>query len=184
MKFYNLKIIDKNGYYFFNHKVGALLYKTGTLSGAEFKVSNEKIDSNYNCVLNPYLMKKNKLSYDLKISLLTKVYAKLLVIISRISFYLACQVAKLPLVRLPNSIYAAQVFNTIYSSPYQRRTLCLPRTLFILATSKSFKQKGSAFIGVFLPSKKMHAWVIESGHNPDITDEIWISYQPILIISN
>ena len=183
MKFDNLKIKDQNGYYFFNPIVGFLLYKTGTLSGAAFKVSNETIDSNYNCVLNPYLMKKNELSYDIKISLLTKVYAKLLVIISRFSFYLACQVAKLPLVRLPNSIYAAQVFNAIYSSPCQQRTLCLPRTLFVLATSKSFKHKGTAFIGVFLPSKKMHAWVIESGYNPDITDEIWILYQPILIIS-
>jgi hypothetical protein len=60
--------------------------------------------------------------------------------------------------------------------------LCLSRSLFAASTSKKFKEKGVIFIGVFLPSKSMHAWVIEDGIQPDLNDNIWINFQPVAAI--
>lgn len=60
--------------------------------------------------------------------------------------------------------------------------LCLSRSLFAASTSKKFKEKGVVFIGVFLPSKSMHAWVIEDGIQPDPYDNMWINFQPVAAI--
>ena len=38
------------------------------------------------------------------------------------------------------------------------------------------------FIGVFLPTKLMHAWIIESGELADQFDDIWINFQPVAAI--
>lgn len=63
--------------------------------------------------------------------------------------------------------------------PNQQNDLCLSRTLFAAATSKKFKESGVIFIGVFLPSKSMHAWIIEDGAHADPEDTIWLNYQPV-----
>ncbi len=60
--------------------------------------------------------------------------------------------------------------------------LCLSRSLFAASTSKKFKEKGVVFIGVSLPSKSMHAWVIEDGTQPDPCDYMWINFQPVAAI--
>ena len=60
--------------------------------------------------------------------------------------------------------------------------LCLSRSLFAASTSKKFKKKGVVFIGVFLPSKSMHAWIIEDGIQPDPSDYMWINFQPVAAI--
>jgi hypothetical protein len=143
----------------------------------------ELVNKNHNLVLNPYLINScNKKIEIKKIPYLAKVYAKLIVFTAKYSFYLACIVTKIPFIKFSSSQYAVEIFNKIYSDPIQLRTLCLSRTIFVIATSKSFKSNGTAFIGVFLPSRKMHAWIIESGCNPDSADEIWLSYQPVVAI--
>jgi len=38
------------------------------------------------------------------------------------------------------------------------------------------------FIGVFLPSKSMHAWIIEDGIQPDPSDTMWINFQPVAVL--
>jgi len=35
------------------------------------------------------------------------------------------------------------------------------------------------FIGVFLPSNTMHAWIIEDGKIVDPYDGIWLNFQPV-----
>ena len=57
--------------------------------------------------------------------------------------------------------------------------LCLPRTLFAASLSKRFKQNGVIFIGVFLPSTAMHAWIIEDGVQSDPYDTMWVNFQPV-----
>lgn len=61
--------------------------------------------------------------------------------------------------------------------------LCLARALFAAKTSRRFPQEGVVVIGVFLPSRAMHAWVIEGDEIADPYDEIWINYQPVAMLS-
>ena len=61
--------------------------------------------------------------------------------------------------------------------------LCLPRALFAAKTSLRFSEEGAVVIGVFLPSRAMHAWVIEGEQIADPKDGIWINYQPVAMLS-
>jgi hypothetical protein len=184
MNFYNLPTYYKCNTYYFNKLLGILLYRNNYIEKKDFNLTPEIVKDNYQLILNPYLVDICDNSLEcLKVTYLGKVYAKLLVFTSKYSFFAASTLAKMPLIKFANSKYAVAIFNSIYPDPLQQRTLCLPRTLFVIATSKSFKKYGTAFIGVFLPSRKMHAWVIESGCNPDSLDEIWLSYQPVVAIT-
>jgi len=60
-----------------------------------------------------------------------------------------------------------------------QRDLCLPRALFAAKTSQAFATSGVVFLGAFLPSRLMHAWVIEAGCQPDTRDDIWTQYRPV-----
>jgi hypothetical protein len=57
---------------------------------------------------------------------------------------------------------------------------CLCRSFFVAKTSKSFASSGVLFIGAFLPTFQMHAWIIDQGGQPDQTDRYWINYTPLL----
>ncbi len=61
--------------------------------------------------------------------------------------------------------------------------LCLARALFAAKTSRMFADHGAVVIGVFLPSRAMHAWVIEGDEMADPYDGIWINYQPVAMLS-
>jgi hypothetical protein len=61
--------------------------------------------------------------------------------------------------------------------------LCLARALFAAKTSRMFAEHGAVVIGVFLPSRAMHAWVIEGDEMADPYDGIWINYQPVAMLS-
>lgn len=60
--------------------------------------------------------------------------------------------------------------------------LCLQRSLLTAKISKDFESKGVIFIGAFLPSVEMHAWIIEDGFQPDRNDREWIHYRPLLAL--
>jgi hypothetical protein len=60
--------------------------------------------------------------------------------------------------------------------------LCLPRSLFVSKTSIEFQNSGAVLIGVYLPSRIMHAWVIEGGAQQDQQDKIWHQFKPIAAI--
>jgi len=61
--------------------------------------------------------------------------------------------------------------------------LCLARALFAAKTSRRFRGEGVVLIGVFLPARSLHAWIIESGEIADPFDDIWINYRPVAILS-
>jgi hypothetical protein len=64
-----------------------------------------------------------------------------------------------------------------------QRELCLARALFAAKTSQRFREEGVVVIGVFLPSRAMHAWAIEGNQMADPYDDIWINYQPVAMLS-
>ena len=85
----------------------------------------------------------------------------------------------------PIFVNTAQALNAIYSinmHSSNRHKLCFRRTLLVAKTSKTFIQHGVLFIGAFLPTTDMHAWIIEDGLQPDSKDAGWINYRPLLAI--
>ena len=61
--------------------------------------------------------------------------------------------------------------------------LCLSRALFAAKTSRQFTDAGVVIIGVALPARALHAWVIEDGSLADSCDDIWINYRPVAAIA-
>ncbi len=105
-------------------------------------------------------------------------YAHLLVYTCRLSFALGRLLAKLGPAVHADATEAILAFRKIFPAEAQQE-LCLPRSLFAAATSRKFRDHGVVFIGVFLPSRSMHAWVIEDGRQPDPFDGIWLNQCPI-----
>lgn len=77
-----------------------------------------------------------------------------------------------------NAAHAIGFFRSVIPGQ-QQRNLCLPRALFAAKTSRAFATSGVVFLGTFLPSRLMHAWVIEAGCQPDPRDDIWTQYRPV-----
>jgi hypothetical protein len=63
-----------------------------------------------------------------------------------------------------------------------REERCLQRSLLSAKTSKSFRKNGVLFIGAMTTNSDMHAWIIESGSQPDHEDRGWINYRPLLAL--
>lgn len=188
MYYYNLPLKYNDKVYFFNKFFGALLYREVSANEHDiennFKVIPTRVLNDYQKVLHPYkLTDINDKTLNINVSNAAKLYANILVFICKYSFFFARIFSHLPLTRFENTEQALYVFTSLFPSPFQHDTLCLPRTFFAASTSRSFKKKGTAFIGVFLPTKKMHAWIIEDNKNPDSFDNNWISYQPIIAIT-
>lgn len=80
----------------------------------------------------------------------------------------------------------AEAMRAINRLPVQRKnygTLCFQRSLLAAKVSRSFqKGEGVIFLGAFLPTALMHAWVIENGAQPDSDDRDWIMYRPLMAI--
>jgi hypothetical protein len=184
MKFYQFIISFSGKLYVFNKIFGVLLTKND--SNKVYYTNKEipeLINDQYQMVLNP--LKLDTLTNDIddiSVSSFSTLYAKLMVFTCKYSFIGARLLAKFPFVKYNSTKIAIASFKKIYPDSFYQRTLCLSRTLFAVATSKSFEKKGVAFIGVFLPSRKMHAWIIEDNSNPDPYDDTWICYQPVAAI--
>ena len=184
MHYFNLPIKYNCNIFYFNKYLGLLLSRKETSKDIQEKETiPERVLSDYLLVLQPYkLAVANNLFVNEKVSFAAKIYAKLMVFACKHSFYLASLITNLPFIKFNDTKQALQVFLQLFPNTIQQRTLCLSRTLFVAATSKSFKKSGTAFIGVFLPSRKMHAWIIESNGNPDPFDDMWLLYQPVIAI--
>lgn len=143
-----------------------------------------KIEILFSQVLNPYLLKPSTEIQNIntipKTPFYTKFLAKLFTFLCLRSFLF---VRILSHFRFPifNTTEDAIIFyRKLY--PKEQQNLCLPRSLFAACTSKTFKKEGALFIGVFLPSRAMHAWIIESKKQPDFYDDIWICYHPVAVM--
>jgi hypothetical protein len=93
-------------------------------------------------------------------------------------FWLACKYASFARPGFESSAAAIAFFRN-HTSRSQQNSLCLPRSLFAASTSRRFKASGVLFIGVFLPSRAMHAWIIENACQPDADDSMWINFRPV-----
>lgn len=183
MTIHHIPISDGSKSYSFNRFWGLLFVRE------ERRINEISISSviapHYECVINPYGLSGQGAAAmrNIDVSSLAVFYAKSLVLACRHSFLLARLLALIPLARFDDTATSIAAFQKIFSGKGNQRTLCLPRTLFALTTSRTFKKDGVAFIGVFLPSKKMHAWIIEGNANPDPKDDVWICYRPVAAIT-
>lgn len=148
-----------------------------------------KIEDSLDYCINPYLLspRSNEATKDSCTSLASEnrrlgaKYIKKLIRLSRNQFLLARLYASWR-VPLFGSAREATLFFREYAEGDQEE-LCLPRALFAAKTSRLFAKEGAVVIGVFLPSRAMHAWVIEGDQIADPYDGIWINYQPIVMLS-
>lgn len=184
MNILSLSLIDDNKLFFLNQFNGCVYCKT--LTNDYKKVCNQTpekvmIALNYND--NPYLLSVNDFQKGifLQNSDKLKKYIYRLDLLCDKSFYLAKLYSNSRSKDFENSTQAIEYFKSIEHLKEQN-TLCLPRTLFAASKSKLFKEKGVIFIGIFLPSTTLHAWIIEDGCQPDPEDIIWTNYQPIAAI--
>jgi len=183
MKVINLKIKENNTTYFFNHLTGAIYVNEYN----NYSLFNDnqiptKVDLALNLNNNPYLLKNVKdINHKITASNSLNSYCIKLTKISELSFYLAKLYSNLRIKEFENSIQAITYFRSIEKLNDQNN-LCLPRTLFAASKSKLFKKEGVIFIGIFLPSTNLHAWIIEDGYQPDGDDKIWTNYKPIAAI--
>ncbi len=111
------------------------------------------------------------------------IYAKFLTWLCRHCYPIAYWVSRLvSLNAFADSQQAILCYRHIYPSSEKQRRLCLPRAIFAATTSRKFKQQGAMFIGAFLPSTQMHAWIIEDNQQPDLWDDDWICYKPVYML--
>ncbi len=104
-----------------------------------------------------------------------------LIRLCRRQFWLACLSSSLRRPLFENSAEAVSFFRETVDG--EQSTLCLPRALFAAKTSRAFGADGVIFIGIFLPARSMHAWVIEGDALADPADDIWINYQPVAALA-
>ncbi|MFZ4707237.1 MAG: hypothetical protein ACOYMF_14625 [Bacteroidales bacterium] len=183
MKLVNIPISYNSNCYCFHKWLGGLIEKKqDNYEIEEPWRNNKKFRHVYEQILDPYLLSQQTIPCNIPHYSKTAVlYAKILIRLCKQSFLIAVLFSKLNLLRFENAKEAVMVFRDIFPKQEQKN-LCLPRSLFVASSSKAFKKSGVLFIGVFLPSRNMHAWIIENNENPDISDEIWICYQPVLAI--
>jgi hypothetical protein len=102
-----------------------------------------------------------------------------MIYIAKLNFFIARQYAAFTNPVFENSEQAISHFRKSYR---RQNGLCLPRALFAAKTSRAFETSGVIFLGVFLPSSQMHAWVIENHKQPDTMDNVWLHYRPVAAI--
>lgn len=181
MKITKLQIFRDNKIYIFEPYTGLLLEKNNINFLTCDTILCDKVIKALEINHNPYIIQKIN-NYEnekkIKINKINILYVRLLIKICKTSFLLTRIFTKLRLPIYNNSTESIIAFRKIVPSSIQN-DLCLPRALFAAITSKKFKEKGVVFIGVFLPSKSMHAWVIEDGVQPDLYDNMWINFEPV-----
>lgn len=180
MKLIQLSIQNNGCFYYFEPITGALLRKNGVKQNV--KLSNPVIKKVETCLRfsnNPYLLKRNSVKfYQTDRQYFLSWYAKSLVWLCKYSFLVGRIWSRLGFGYFDTTEEAIQFFRKCFPGSIQN-DLCYPRTLFAASTSKKFKENGVVFIGVFLPSNTMHAWIIEDGVLTDHYDGIWLNYQPV-----
>jgi hypothetical protein len=97
---------------------------------------------------------------------------------SKFSFVIAKYYASVTIPIFKTSRDAIFFFEN-HPSDVPQNVLCLSRTLFAAKTAKSFSKSGVILIGAFLPSRLMHAWIIEDGFQVDPNDRVWTQYRPV-----
>ena len=132
----------------------------------------------------PYLCnlsneKSINLSNDNLIVKLNTMHDKLLRIGNN-RFYLSRLYSSMKNLMFENTNEAITSINRLTPQINFKHQLCLQRALLSSKISKSFIENGVIFIGAFLPTGDMHAWIMENGKQQDTDDRGWINYRPLL----
>jgi len=181
MELKSLLIFNKDSYFFFERFTGSLLVKNGHIQSIH-KPQTPKLAHAITLCNQPYLLKAQRGSHtSIPNSKLVQLYAKTLVWLCNLSFFLGRCFSLLGIPCFDTTNNAILAFRQCFPSAKQN-DLCYSRSLFAASLSKSFKKNGVIFIGVFLPSTSMHAWIIEDGTQPDPYDNMWINFQPVAAI--
>ena len=182
MKWISLPFIERGNSYFMCPWTGALMQSQDDEVG-RIKPLNKKVEVALRFCDEPYSMQNFPVSLDdtHKCSGRQKTRVHRMILLSRVNLFLARQYASYSNPHFTKSSDAINFFHQATPSG-DRSKLCLPRALFAAKASKSFKDNGVILIGVFLPSRQMHAWIIEDGQQADPYDDIWHLYRPVAAI--
>jgi hypothetical protein len=132
----------------------------------------------------PYLCKvNNKIEISSSnvnlISKITKMHDRILKIGNN-RFYMTRLYSSFKNLMFENTNEAITYINSLPPQVEYKHQLCLQRAFLSSKVSKNFINDGVIFIGAFLPTGDMHAWIIENGKQPDFDDRGWINYRPLL----
>ena len=132
----------------------------------------------------PYLCKVNtKINVDNSNEEIFKVLNRKhnrLLKISNNRFYMTRLYSSIKNFIFENTDEAITYINNLPPQVEFKHQLCLQRAFLSSKISSSFIDNGVIFIGAFLPTGDMHAWIIEDGKQPDYDDRGWVNYRPLL----
>jgi len=170
---YTKKIIYNNRFWYFNRWLG-ITYSSNKKSSGDFETPKE--------ILNPFFVhSRSTKPQKTEISFSARMYVLFLTWAAKHFYPFIYILSHLRLNLYTDAQQASWVFQQITKGK-QQKLLCLSRSVFIATTSKRFKEHGTMYIGVFLPSRNMHAWVIEDSLQTDGWDNYWILYQPLIMM--
>ena len=182
-----MRCIFRNKIYKFNSLLGLLYSNSTKRTHTELELVwdrklNKKHKLNIESILNPYNTPIKYPNPSLK-----DIYPKSLIYYAKLLIwgYTHCYpilwfLSKFRFNVFPSAINATDAFCKIIGD--NQDTLCLPRSIFVATTSSRFRNFGILVIGAALPSRHMHAWVMEDGRNAWRNDSYWINYIPVAIM--
>lgn len=180
-----LSTVYKDKVYKFSPYTGLLFSRKFSQNNLVNKFNNYpdnlKCKITFEIIKNPFLIQKKEIAIRLENKRWIKLYAKLCVWMYRHFYFGLFILSHLRLNVFESSLDATNEFCRIIGEE-QQRNLCLPRSIFGATTSKRFKKEGVLFIGVFPPSRQLHAWIIEGNYSGWNHDYLWINYTPISIM--
>lgn len=141
----------------------------------------EKCCDNLRCVNHPYnVCGQMPCKDEPAVKWHIKLYGRLLIWLSLHFYPLLYLFSYLRLNVYEDGTVSSEVFSKIH--PADQHILCLSRSVFIATTSRRFKSHGTMFVGAMLPSRSLHAWVMEDGCNVCKGDVYWTNYTPLAIM--
>ncbi len=177
MKFYQIPLKEGNNTYKIDRLTGSLIYyeKRDAIKKSTYP---KKLLNALALCDKPYHLLPYDVSGQHQIDIKAVIIAKSIYYISKVNFNISHKINSIIRPKYADSKQGIEVFRQLYYDEKQDE-MCLPRSVFAACMSKKFKNAGVIFIGVFLPSKSMHAWIIENGMQPDVNDNIWINFKPV-----
>jgi hypothetical protein len=183
MNFYNVGLQNNSSSYFLDRVLGSLVRMPSSRMHNNVALP-EKLKENLILCNQPYFLARPSVDSQSEVTSIPNRFplckrATHLIWLCRSNlFWLAHRYASFYKPCFEDSSAAIALFRQ-RTAAFPQNTLCLPRSLFAASASRRFAKTGVLFIGVFLPSRSMHAWIIEDGRQPDFEDPMWVNFQPV-----
>lgn len=190
MRFYPLPIAHKNSSFHLSSLSGSLLASSTSAGKSKYSPelgrSETRLSSGLRLCDEPYRLVPPNNRAD-AVTKITPVNPSAITMANRMiwlcskQFFLARAYASMRRPIFNSSNEAITFFRE--NTKGDQSKLCLSRALFAAKTSRQFTDAGLVIIGVALPARALHAWVIEDGSLTDLCDDIWINYRPVAAIA-